>query len=254
MRRLGPLYPGFVALLVLTCVPAPRALVPADDDLGRSGFWFPMVGALVGAVLTMVAWLLSAVALVPAVVAVVVVVAGAALTAGRADSGVATLVRQENDDPWEHEGITFASVVAVVALLMLRAACLIGTDVEHWPAALILSHAIAGWVVLLLLKLGDQLPADEHGWFSLTIGELSWKLFGAASAVIAILVMLLAGGTGMIAMLIAAALAFVVGLFFQRRAGGLGHESLAAAAALCEVTVLLVFAAVHQPALSPWIG
>jgi cobalamin synthase len=65
---------------------------------------------------------------------------------------------------------------------------------------------------------------------------------------------LFAGGIGVLALVLAAAVAFGVGLYYQKREGGLTADSLGAASVACELAVLLCFAAANAATSSPWAG
>jgi adenosylcobinamide-GDP ribazoletransferase len=260
MRRTGPLYPGIVALRNLTVVRLPRALEPTPDDMARSAPWFAVIGAIVGGVLALAAILLLGADLVPAiaggiVLVLAVVVAGALHEVGLTRS-VDVLAAGTSDDTYYDTPDTRSGLFGLLALMGLfavRALGLLGTDTDKWVAAIIISQVTLRWSVLLLLKIGDRLGEPRTDHRTLMVGDFSWAMFGAATAVASVIAVIFAGGLGLAALIVAALLAFGVGLFFQRKFGGLNRHSLGAASVLCEVSVLICFAAAHPASASPWV-
>jgi adenosylcobinamide-GDP ribazoletransferase len=257
MRRTGPLYPVLVAIWMLTRVPMPRSFEPSSEDLGRAAPWFPLVGALMGAALAVIAAILLETALVPALVAAVVIgllVAGTGGLGELAATRTADRVRDDEDAYAPSGSLTIYGLLALAAVVGLRGLAFLGIDTGTWAAALIVSQAIAHWVPLLLLQLGDTLdtPLPRRG--SVLAGRIGWTVFAIASGATALLALVLGGAAGFLAMLLAGAAAFGVGLLLQRRFGGLTGDGLATAAAACELIVLLCFAAAAPAATSPWVS
>lgn len=261
MRRTGPLYPGIVALRNLTVVRLPRVLEPTEDDLARSAPWFAVIGALVGGILALAAILLLRADLVPAiaggiVLVLAVVVSGALHEVGLTRS-VDVLAAGSSDDTYYDTPDTRSGLYGLLALMGLftvRALGLLGTDTDVWVAAIVISQITLRWSVLLLLKIGDRLGDPPRAPRTLMVGEFSWAMFGAATAIASVIAVILAGGLGLATLVVAALLAFGVGLFFQRKFGGLNRHSLGAASVICEVSVLICFAAAHPAASSPWVA
>ena len=260
MRRTGPLYPGIVALRNLTLLRIPRALEPTADDMSRSAPWFAVIGAIVGGLLALVAVLLLRADLVPAIVGGIVLVLAVVATGAMHEVGLTrsidVLAAGNADDTYFDTADTQSGLfglLALMALLSVRGLGLLGTDTSMWVAAIVISQMTLRWSVLLLLKIGDRLGEPRTDRRTLMIGEFSWAMFGAATALASVIAVILAGGLGLAALVIAALLAFGVGLFFQRKFGGLNRHSLGAASVVCEVSVLLCFAAAHPAATSPWM-
>ncbi len=259
MRRTGPLYPGLVALRLLTRLPVLRGADPNSEDTGRSAPWFPVVGSLVGGVVAGVALVVLEVELVPAIVAALVLAIAAVMTGGLHEAELARTADMlgANEDDYEddyeiHAGrIGMYGILSVVTLFAVRWILLLGTDPAEWIGALVASQVTIRWSLLLLLKIGDQV-GDQFTGRSLLIGGFSWAAFAVATAIALVVVTICGGGVGVISLLVAAIVAFFVGLFFQRRHGGMSSPTLGAASIVCELTVLVVFA-LGSPALtSPW--
>lgn len=256
MRRTGPLYPVLVAVWMLTRVPLPRSFEPSSEDLGRAAPWFPLVGALLGAVLAVVAGVLLATDLVPALVAAAIIGLLIAGTGGLRELGaIRTADRLRDQDDYVPSGtLSIYGLLALAAVVGLRGLALLGIDTGTWTEALIISSAIAHLVPLLLLQLGDSLepPLPERG--SVLTHRLSWTMFGIVAGGTALLALVLGGLVGLLALFLAGAAAFGIGLIMQRRFGGLTGDGLATAAAACELIVLMCFAAAAPAATSPWVS
>lgn len=261
MRRLGPLYGGMVALASLTRVPLPRGLAPAPEDAHRSAAWFPAVGGLIGASMAGVAAALAIAGLVPAIAGVSAIMAGLALTGGMQERGLARMAeraaRGGAGQAAEQER-RLAGVLAVSALLVLRALGLLGVAVDWWLAALVVAPAIGRWcplaMTLIAPRIGLQAPdAPARARGALAPGEVSLVTASVATGVTLVLAAWLGRGTGLVAVLASAAVYTLALWLAQRRAEGDADHAPAAASALAELAALLVFAAMHPPAVSPWI-
>ena len=257
MRRTGPLYPGLVAVKLLTRLPVLRGAEVNAEDTGRAAPWFAVVGGLAGGALAAVAVLVLGFDLVPAIVAALVIALAALLTGALHEAELARtadiLGRSGDETPLDTLGgrIGLYGILAVVTLFAIRWIVLLGTEPAAWIAAIILSQITIRWSLLLLLKIGDRLDEPSTGR-SLLIGGFSWAAFAIASAIAVVAALFFGGGTGLLSIVIAALVAFFVGLYFQRRDGGLTSQTLGAASIVCELTVLVCFAVAHPAATSPW--
>lgn len=260
MRRLGPLYPGLVALCSLSLVPLPAGLLPTADDRLRAAKWFPAVGALFGASLALLAALLSWWGFVPALRAVIIQVAAVGLTGTGLLAGVAWTA-QRVARPAGRVEADFAhwlpGTLAIVGLLAVRTAALMALDPDEWTSALMLSEVVAYWSVLFVQSIGQ--PADVPGAgqpANLAVGQVSLPGLGMASAIAgatAVLVLIMSGVIALMSTLIAVAAAFALDLLLQRRLGGTPSLTLPAIASTCGMLVLLAFAAAHPTSVSPWL-
>lgn len=256
MRRTGPLYPLMVALRVLTRVPVLRGVEPTDDDRGRAVLWFPVVGALVGAALALVAWVLLETALVPAVTAAialggVIAVRGAMFEV--AVTGYADSLSSERESYDTSLGL--AGIIALLSMLLVRGVAFLGVDTDDWIAALVVSQVGAAWAILFLIKLGA--PPEDKGYVpreGLDIGHFSWSFLGIAGSIALVVSVVFGRWEGVLALIVATLATFLVGLFFQRRSEPMGHVQLAVAAAIAELAVLLTFAIAHPAQYSPWVS
>jgi adenosylcobinamide-GDP ribazoletransferase len=257
MRRLGPLYPALVALGSLTRVPLPRGLEPTRDDLGNSTLWLPIVGALIGAVIAGVIELFLALGLVPAIAGALGLLAGLALTGGMLELGLARAVELAPRASSRTTGEPrLAGVLALGALLALRALGLLGMALDVWLAALVVAVMVARWCPLLahVGALGIQMPAPEHARATLVSGPGTPVRMFIAGAITVAIALWLARGVGLLAVVIGV-VAYAASLWLAQRSGrGVTAHGLAAAAATTELIVLLVFAAAHPAMISAWVA
>ncbi len=252
---MGPIYPGLVALWRLTAVPAPRGLEPTAEDLARSAWWFPVVGAAIGIALATLAWFLAVVDLVPALAAIAVAIAAVIATRAAHEIGLASAAEAFGGarDRLSDSGITSWGVMALVAVLALRAGGLMGMSPEVWLAALVISQACSRWAVLALLKWTERSPDTRPESSDIaSMRAPSWTVIGVAGLAVAVPAVALGRGTGLAIALVAAAIVSGVGFLFQWRNQTVTQAHLGAVACACELGILLAFAAVAPAVLSPW--
>lgn len=259
MRRTGPLYPALVAVRELSALPVLRGIEPTADDRVRSAPWFPAIGGLIGGLVGLVALGLLATKLVPAIAGVAALAVAVALSAAVFEVGLARVVDKlaagdVDDDPYGRRVLGVPGFAAVAAVMALRVILLLGIEPSWWIGALLTSQVVLRWVPVFLLRLGDRLGEALPGERSLLVGPVTWPGLAIGTGFAALCAILFGGGMGALALVVAAAAAFGAGLLFQRRYGGLTSHTLAASAVLCELLVLLVFAASHAAVASPWIG
>lgn len=252
MRRLGPLYPGAVALRHTTAIKWPADLRIANDDSLRSAPWMVVIGAVLGLVAWAVGWLAGLIGVVPALRGALAVVTLTALTAALLDLGLARTVERwlgrADDDP----ALGAAGTTALLSAAVIRVVAIVSIRPSAWLAALVVAPLVGRWSALCLQRLGDLLEPPMSGKRSLLVGDVSWLQVGVVTALVAVIAVL---GLGFGALLVLAALAavtFVVGLLVERGRGGLDGHSLAAVAALCEVCALIGIAGLAPALTSPW--
>jgi len=230
MRRLGPLYGGAVALVHSTPWRWPDA-VAAEP---RSPVWLVALGAVIGAAGWLVATLARAAGMPPAVAAVLGVAALTAASAGLVERGLA-----ERVDRLQGQGRqTTAAVIAIVFVTALRIAAVASVDPSRWLGVLVGAAMAGRWTAVFLQAIGDPIR-DDVGRSLVATPAPAWLAAALGLAVAAVVVLAL-GKVGVVAMLLAAALAFALGLDADRRDGGLSAPSVATAAAIGELAVLLL--------------
>jgi adenosylcobinamide-GDP ribazoletransferase len=253
MRRLGPLYPGAVAIRQTTAIRWPSDLRATADDSVRSAPWMVAVGAALGIVAWLIGWLAGQLGIVPALRATLAVIALVGLSAAILDVGLArTIERWLSRDDDAPLTLGPAGVTSLVAAALIRVVAVIAIRPSAWLAALVLAPLIGRWSALLLQRLGDVLEPPASDRRSLVVGEVGWGQVGVVTALVGLLAVLGLGWTALLVVGGAGAVALAVGLGSESRRGGLDGDSLAAAAAACEVLALVAIAAIAPATVSPW--
>lgn len=260
MRRLGPLYPGAVAVRQTTAMRWPGDLRATADDAVRAAPWMVVVGGALGAIAFAAGWLAGKLGVAPAVSGALAVLTLSILSAAILDVGLARTVERwlrglpDVDAPAipADSGLGAPGVSVLLATAMLRVVAIIAIRPSAWFAALVLAPLIGRWAALALQRLGDVLepPAPERR--SLIVGEVGWGQVAVVTALVALLAVLGLGWSSLLILAVVAAVAFGIGLASERTRGGLDAHGLAAVAAVCEVIALIGAAAIAPAVLSPW--
>jgi adenosylcobinamide-GDP ribazoletransferase len=260
MRRLGPLYPGAVAIRQTTAMRWPVDLRATADDAVRAAPWMVVIGGVLGSVAFAVGWIVGKLGVAPAVSGALAILTLSVLSAAILDVGLARTVERwlrglpDVDAPAiaADSGLGAPGVSVLLATAMLRVVAIIAIRPSAWFAALVLAPLIGRWAALALQRLGDVLepPAPERR--SLIVGEVGWGQVAVVTALVALLAVLGLGWSSLLILAVVAAVAFGIGLASERKRGGLDSHGLAAVAAVCEVIALIGAAAIAPAVLSPW--
>jgi hypothetical protein len=113
----------------------------------------------------------------------------------------------------------------------------------HWMLLFLAIPVVGRWAAILLQALGDAIERLD-GRRSLVATPAPAWLTAAISGGVVALVLLALGKAGVVAVALAALAAFGFGLEAQRRDGGLSAPVVAFTAAVAELLVLLIAAAV----------
>jgi cobalamin 5'-phosphate synthase/cobalamin synthase len=242
MRRLL----AALAFLSRLPVPAPaRALEAAD--IGKATLWFPVVGALLGAIQAGAAWTLGA--RLPSLLAAVLVVAvGVMLNGALHLDGLADLADgfgggQTRDDVlriMRDHSVGAYGVVAVALLLAVKiaaVAALVGAG--DWRA-LIVAAALARWTSV---PLGRFLRyAREGGGLGAAVTEFVGpaELLGATALAAAIAVVSVGAMRGAILFGACALVTLAMGRESARRIGGVTGDVMGAVTEVAEAALYVV--------------
>jgi len=221
-----------------------------DEDLGRSLTFFPVVGLVIGLVLTGAAALLGD-TLAPTLVAVGLVALLAALTGGLHLDGVADVFdalgggrgdRQRMLDIMRDSRIGAHGAAALVLLLLAKVAAVGEAVARHDLLVLLVFPAVARWAVTPAIVFFPYARAEGTG--RAFAGEARAAEVAAATIVTA--GVLLALGTRLL-LPAASALgaAMVLALWLRRRLGGLTGDCYGAAIEVAEVVALTVASALR---------
>lgn len=238
MRRLGPLYGGAVALVGSTPLRWPGVHAGGASVERRAPVWIVAVGALIGLVAYAVAIVLD-VALPAPLAALLGLAVLTFASAAILERGVVERIDRDA------HGAASPSVTAILALVfgaLVRGAAIVLVAPDRWLGAFITAALVGRWAAVFLQSIGDPI-IDDDAPRSLVVTRAPAWLIAALSAVVLVGAAVALGKAGVIAMAIAAVLAFAVGVDAQRRDGHLSAPVVATAAAIGELVVLLASAA-----------
>jgi cobalamin 5'-phosphate synthase/cobalamin synthase len=232
------------AIAFLTRIPVGRWIDFGREDVARSAAWFPAVGALVGGIQCLAAWLLRphlpAAVTAVSLVALDVLLTGALHYDGLADSADGFGGGKDRDDILrimrDHCIGSYGGVALVLTAGMKIAtlAALVGGS--DWPRALIAAPLLGRWAILLLIAALPYARATASVVVGMGRKALGWGTLLTALA--------LAAGRDprlWVAAAVVLLVAALLGLHCRRKIGGITGDTLGAAAELGEIAVLLVF-------------
>ncbi len=234
------------AVSFLTVLPVANADGSPGERLGR--MYFPLVGGVVGLVAGAVFVLVSALATPllagAAAVAVLAALTGAIHLDGLADSADGLLGRGDvarRLETMRDPRLGAYGVTAIAAVLLIDFAALASMSPTRALAALIIAGALSRlatlWVVALVpyvraSGLGVAAHDDRHRWVDVALGSL-----------IAAIACVLDWRHALVALPLVALTTWLVALLARRRVGGATGDVYGATAELCQMAVLVVFAA-----------
>lgn len=237
-----------VAVEFLTTLPLPRGPAPGAQALGRSLLWYPLVGALLGALLLTLATLLAGAP--PLLSAALLLALWCGLTGGLHLDGLA-----DSADAWvggrgdvertlaimKDPRSGPAAVVALTMLLLLKLAALHAL-LEHQAAtvALLVAPALARAGALALLLTTPYVRAGGLGEsMSRHLPRTpAWVVLLATGAI----VLLLTGADGVFLLLLCVLALVTLRALMISRMGGTTGDTTGAALELLETLALLTLA------------
>jgi adenosylcobinamide-GDP ribazoletransferase len=235
-----------LALSFLTTLPV-RAPDMPPGSLGRAAPWFPVVGVLLGALLTAAWWGLGWV-FSPVLGAVLLVASWAALTGGLhldglADCGdglLAAVPPERRLEIMKDPRLgTFGGLSLLLFLLLKVFAVAELPGGAGGACALLLAPALARWLLIIVARQPSARPGGLGAAFSQGLTPASLAVAAVVPAVVAVL-----GGWRALAAVLAALLVILVIIRVARaRLGGITGDVLGLAVELSELAVLLTFAA-----------
>jgi len=233
------------AVAFLTRVPVTAPVQPAD--VKRAGVFFPLVGALIGAIQALAAALgaslLPPLPLSACVIAIGTAISGALHLDGLADTADGIGGGRSREDAlriMRDPAIGVFGTVAVVLVLLLKVSAT-SALVERGTslAALVTAAALGRWTMVVL---GHALPyARPEGGLGLSAGRFDRGQALAATAIFGVIAVAIGGGAVWPALLAGVAGASLVGAVASRRLGGFTGDVLGAANETAETAVLLAW-------------
>jgi adenosylcobinamide-GDP ribazoletransferase len=233
-----------LAAAFLTRLPV-RAAAGEDSEVGRALAFFPLIGALLGAALVALAWLVGA-ALPASVLAVLATALLAALTGGLHLDGVADTFdalgapgadRARLLEILRDSRIGAHGAAALLLVVLLKASALQAVLVRSDLTVVLAFPAVARWVATLVIVLFPY--ARPHG-LGVAFHAHARRSDVAFASACTLLVVLCAGAAAALAALVAAVTVLLFVQRVARRLGGVTGDVCGAAIELAEVVFLVV--------------
>lgn len=234
-----------LALTFLTVLPWPRLGQVGPGDLARSMFWFPWVGLILGlgfwgAFLGLQGFF------PPAAAAALLLTLTVLATRGLHLDGLADTVDGlgGGNTPEKRLAImkdsrlgAFGAVSLFLALL-LKFAFFLAWMEKGLGAALILFPVLSRWGMVFLAYLSPYARPEGGLGQAMTAGVTGKALLGATLSVLA-LAWLTTRISGLLLLAAAAAVTWLLGIYFRKRLGGVTGDVLGAANEVLEILVLM---------------
>ena len=248
----------WLALSTLSRLPTPNLEGVTPRELVNSAVWYPLVGALLGALIGVPAQLAAQAGAPVGLVAVGALIASAMLTGGLHEDGLADSAdglfggrdKAHALEIMRDSRIGSYGALALLLIVGLRLEGLRAMDPSHWAAGIVVAFVLSRLAALGLMATLPPARADDARLAAQLIRETSWRhLFGG---------MLIAG----LCLLWVAdpALLIVLGLClvgttllratFRTRLDGLTGDLIGAGTLLIEALALGAWAALHPAAPS----
>lgn len=234
----------FFALQFLSRLPAP-ARVPFDESqLGHSARWFPLVGALLGAIVGAIDYALAGFAggEVRAIVAVIAFAAlsGALHLDGLMDScdGLLAFASPERRlEIMRDSRVGSFAIVGAATLLILKYAAFLGLPAEHRFAGFVAIGAASRWAMVYAgRRYPTARPEGLAHTFRAGMGHLDLPL----ATVLALILVLPAGAAGIAGFIAAWFATLLLARYTQSKIPGLTGDTHGAICEVAEVAVALV--------------
>jgi adenosylcobinamide-GDP ribazoletransferase len=233
-----------LALTFLTKIPWPRAEVAGPEDLARSLFWFPWVGAILGLIF-LGSWSILLKGLPASAAAALLVCLTVWLTGAIHLDGLADTLDGLGGarDPEERRRIMKDSrvgafgVLGLILALLVKFAFFLAAADQGWRGEFILFPIMSRWGMVYLAYLSDYARPEGGLGQAMTTG-VSGRVAAGASLSAAGLAALLLGVKGLALWAGAGVLVWLLSLYFRKNLGGVTGDALGAANEVIEVAVL----------------
>jgi cobalamin 5'-phosphate synthase/cobalamin synthase len=228
------------AISFLTAIPAGRSAFDAKD-IARSTRWFPLIGAMLGAVYVGVLRLFAP--WFPAsIVAILIVLAEALITGGLHMDGLADTAdglgggRTPEDAlriMRDHAVGSYGAIALIMVILIKAAAISILIERHEAERYLFVAPTLGRWATVFL---GCMLPYARPGS---AVSNQIGKIELAIATIMTACVSAAAGWRGAACAAIGLSASSVCGLFYKRKIGGVTGDTLGAAVEITEALTLL---------------
>ncbi|MBN2254083.1 MAG: adenosylcobinamide-GDP ribazoletransferase [Deltaproteobacteria bacterium] len=220
---------------------------PTEDRFGVSMAFFPLVGLVIGLILVAVRFAASLI-FPPAIADVFVIIALVVVTGGLHLDGFADTVdglaggkdRERVLAIMKDSRIGSFAVIGLILILLVKVVALTEVNLLVKTKALLIVPVLGRWATVQLAALFPY--ARAGGGTARVFVAFTGKLeYAVAFLITALIVVGLFSLKGAAILAIAAAVAFGIGIFFNRRIGGVTGDVMGATCELVEaVTLLLV--------------
>ena len=234
----------------LTRFPVGRLATFDEADVARSAGWFPLIGALVGVVYSLVAWLLKD-HLPLLVIGALLVILDALVTGALHFDGLADTAdgfgggktREDVLRIMRDHAIGSYGGTALALLVVLKVAAYAALlDRPYWFRALVLVPVLGRWSMLLLIR---TLPYARQTASVIQSMGRSALVLGTLTTVAIVF------ATGLrlawVPFVTVAAVTALFGLYCRNRIAGITGDTLGANLQLCESAALIAFLWVGRP-------
>jgi len=233
-----------LALQFLTVVPLKIKDVD-DKKLAAAAAYFPLVGLLIGLALSGINFILSILHFPSFTLSVILVVVLIAITGGMhldglTDTADAFLSGKSKDEMLEimrdpHIGVM--GVLSVISVILLKISLFVSLQGPLRITALLLMCVLSRWAVILAMFFFSY--ARMVGKASAFFKGMNLKIFILSTIAVIICAFLIWQINGLIALLIVAAFAYLIGKFISSKIGGVTGDTLGATIELTELATLL---------------
>ncbi|NNJ11818.1 adenosylcobinamide-GDP ribazoletransferase [Chloroflexales bacterium ZM16-3] len=244
----GPLAQLDTALRFLTTLPMPWP-APATSGIAKALPFFPLVGAIIGALLVGVGWA-AGLWWPPLTQAALLVVAWAVLSGGLHFDGLSDTFdaimswreRERKLEIMKDSRIGAMGALAIIGVFLLKLAFLSDAGAGWWRAALV-APMLGRWAMLQAIA---SFPAARPGGLGSSVqGQIGLPQLLTVSALVMLAATAIAGVGGLCAALLAAAVAHALGRWWTRELGGLTGDTYGAICELIEVVALATITAAN---------
>jgi cobalamin 5'-phosphate synthase/cobalamin synthase len=227
----------------LTVIPVPH-LAMSSALITRSLALFPLIGALIGALLGGIGlWLDSILPAGP--IAALLIAGGALITGGfhldglmdTADGLFGARSREQRLTIMRDSRVGAFGVIAGVIAILGQFACLSEITGHARLLALVVAATMSRWTMLMALTI---FPAARTSGAGATFHAAATRAAGIAGTLFAVLVALVSGQFGVIALAFSAVAVLGCGQLLTRRLGGLTGDCYGAIAVVTETVVLFI--------------
>ena len=234
----------WLATTFLTTLPAPNFTVPTGG-LGAAGRWFPLIGLVIGLLL----WLVQRVGgyfFPPILTAALVVLAWVVLTGGLhldglADCGdglLATASMERRLEILRDPRVGTFGALSLILIILIKTLAVLTVTIQP-SLALLLAPVWARWMLLWAAR---QPQARAEGMGAEFAASVSPEVLVVAAALPALL-LLLGDGHGLAGAALATLAMVAVVRLARARIGGVTGDVYGLVVEICEVVMLLAFAA-----------